>query len=319
MNRKLFLSLLFTGVISIAGCGGSYSSNSSQTSSIASVNVTCSPTNVSTGSTTQCSASVAGTGDYSSGVDWSVDSGTISGNGLYTAPSSAPSAGSGTVTVTATSKQDGSKRGSVILNVGNAASPGTATLSVNATSIAFGTVALNTASTQSVTLTSTGTGAVTISAASVTGAGFSISGATFPITLNANQTATLYAVFDPTVAGSATGQLSIASNSSSGATTVVSLTGTGGIGGAGQAVSYEVNLSWDAPASSPDPVAGYNIFRAPTGTTSYQQLNTLAVTDTTYIDANVQNGTTYDYMVQSIDSTGNSSPNSDTATVTVPQ
>jgi hypothetical protein len=192
-------------------------------------------------------------------------------------------------------------------------------LSVNATSIAFGTVDLNTPATQPVTLTSTGTGAVTISAASVTGAGFSTSGTTFPLTLNANQTATLYVVFDPTVAGSATGQLSIASNSSSGATTVVNLTGTGGIAGAGQAVSYNVNLSWNAPNSSPDPVAGYNIFRAPTGTALYQQLNTSAVTATDYVDGNAQSGTTYDYMVQSIDGSGNSSPNSDAATVAVPQ
>jgi hypothetical protein len=180
-------------------------------------------------------------------------------------------------------------------------------------------VDLNTPATQPVTLTSTGTGAVTINAASVTGAGFSVSGATFPLTLNPNQTATLYVVFSPTVAGSATGQLSIASNSSSGATTVVNLTGTGGIAGAGQTVSYNVNLSWIAPASSPDPVAGYNIFRAPTGTALYQQLNTSAVTATDYVDGNVQSGTTYDYMVQSIDGSGNSSANSDAATVAVPQ
>jgi hypothetical protein len=313
MNRKLFLSLLVTGVISIAGCGGSYSS---QTSNIASVNVTCTPSSISTGSTTQCSAAVAGTGDYSSDVTWSVDSGSISSAGLYTAPANAPASGN-TVTVTATSRQDKNKRGSGILKFGGATSPGTATLSVNATSIAFGTVDLNTSATQSVTLTSTGTSAVTISLASVTGAGFSISGATFPLTLNPNQTATLYVVFNPTVAGPVTGQLSIASNSSSSPTTVVSLTGTGQAS-TGQAVSYQVELSWDAPASSTDPVAGYNIFRAPTGTTSYQQLNTSAVTDTAYVDGNVENGTTYDYMVQSVDASGVSSDPSDIFTASIP-
>jgi fibronectin type 3 domain-containing protein len=107
--------------------------------------------------------------------------------------------------------------------------------------------------------------------------------------------------------------LSIASNSSSGTATLVSLTGTG------QAVSYQVELSWDAPVSSPDPVAGYNVFRAPTGTTSYQQLNTSAVTVTNYVDGNVQNGTTYDYMVQSVDASGVSSDPSDTYTAAIPQ
>jgi hypothetical protein len=162
-------------------------------------------------------------------------------------------------------------------------------------------------------LTSTGTQAVTISAASVTGAGFSISGATFPLTLNPNQTATLYVAFDPTTAGSVTGQLSIASNSSAGATTVVSLTGTG------QTVAYQVSLSWDAPTGSTDPVTGYNIFRAPTGTSNYVQLNTSAVSVTDYVDGDVQNGTTYDYMVQSVDASGASSGPSNTYTAAIPQ
>ena len=189
----------------------------------------------------------------------------------------------------------------------------TATLSVNATTIAFGTVNLNTSATQTITLTSTGTTAVTISAASVTGTGFSISGATFPLTLNLNQSASLFVVFDPTVAGSATGRLTISSNSSSGATTAVSLTGTG------QLVHHQVNLSWNAPADSAGPVAGYNVFRAPTGSTSYQQLNTSAVTATNYVDGNVQNGTTYDYVVRSVDASSGSSGPSNTATAVIPQ
>jgi hypothetical protein len=174
-------------------------------------------------------------------------------------------------------------------------------------------VNLNTSATQSVTLTSTGTGTLTISAASVTGAGFSITPTTFPLTLSPNQTATLYVAFDPAVAGAATGQLKITSNSSSGGTTVVSLTGTG------QAISYQVELTWDPPASSTVPVAGYNVYRAPTGTTSFAQLNTSAVTVPNFVDGNVQNGTTYDYMVESVDGNGNSSPDSDLATVAVPQ
>ena len=189
----------------------------------------------------------------------------------------------------------------------------TATLSVNATTIAFGTVNLNTSATQTITLTSTGTTAVTISAVSVTGTGFSISGATFPLTLNLNQSASLFVVFDPTVAGSATGRLTISSNSSSGATTAVSLTGTG------QLLNHQVYLSWNAPTDSAGSVVGYNVFRAPTGSTSYQQLNTSAVTATNYVDGNVQNGTTYDYVVRSVDASSGSSGPSNTATVVIPQ
>jgi hypothetical protein len=128
MKRKLFLSLLFTGVISLVGCGGA--SFNTQDSTIAAVNVTCSPTSVSSGTTTQCGASVTGTGAYSSGVTWSVDSGAISSTGLYTAPSTAPA--SGDVTVTATSNQDKSKHGSGLLKFGQASSGSVSGVSVAA-------------------------------------------------------------------------------------------------------------------------------------------------------------------------------------------
>ncbi len=268
--------------------------------------VTANPSSITTSQTATCLAAVSGTGAFSNAVVWSATGGTITSGGVFT-----PS-GVGTGTCTATSTQSGYSNvsGQATINVTGS---GTATLNVNATTIAFGTVNLNTPATQSVTLISTGATAVTISVASVTGTGFSISGATFPITLNPNQTVQLYVVFDPIVAGSATGQLKISSNSSSGATTVVNLTGSG------LSIPYQVNLSWNAPASSPDPVTGYNVFRAPTGTTTYQQLNTSTVTATNYIDGSVQNGTTYDYVVKSVDAVGSSSVPSNTYTAAIPQ
>ncbi len=189
---------------------------------------------------------------------------------------------------------------------------GVPTLSINATSIAFGNVNLNTTVTQSVILSSTGTAAVTVSAATVTGSGFSVSGATFPLTLNPSQTATLSVQFDPTTAVAETGQLTITSNSSTGSLTVISLSGTG-VGGA-----YEVDLSWDAPTSSPDPVAGYNVYRSPSGASTFQQLNPSVVTQTTYVDTAVQNGQTYDYIVESVDASGIESVPSNVATVPIP-
>ena len=100
-------------------------------------------------------------------------------------------------------------------------------LSINATSVAFGDVQVNTPATQSVTLTSTGTVPVTITGATLTGAGFTLSGAAFPATLNPGQEATLNVEFDPTAAGAATGQLTITSNSSTNGTAVIGLSGTG--------------------------------------------------------------------------------------------
>jgi fibronectin type 3 domain-containing protein len=93
---------------------------------------------------------------------------------------------------------------------------------------------------------------------------------------------------------------------------IVSLSGTGA------AAAYQVNLTWDAPTSSPDPVAGYNVYRAPSGSSSYTQLNTGAMTQTAYTDMNVQNGQTYDYIVESVDASGVTSVPSNMAVVPIP-
>jgi hypothetical protein len=139
-----------------------------------------------------------------------------------------------------------------------------------------------------------------------------MSGATFPITLNPGQAITLYVQFDPTAAGVATGQLSISSNSSTGGTAIIGLTGTG------QAVSHQVDLSWVAPSSSPDPVAGYEVYRSPSGSSAYLLINSSPDTQTTYVDTSVQSGLSYDYIVKSVDASGNESAASNMAAVTIP-
>ncbi|MGB6723831.1 MAG: choice-of-anchor D domain-containing protein [Terracidiphilus sp.] len=192
-----------------------------------------------------------------------------------------------------------------------------ATLSVNATSIAFGDVTLNTPATQLVILTSTGALPVIVSSATITGTGFSISGASFPVTLTLNQTATLSVEFDPTTTGASTGQLTIVSDSLTNPTDVIGLSGTGGSStGSG---SYSVNLTWYAPSVATGiSVAGYNIYRAPSGIWAYQLLNSSLDTQTTYSDNTVQSGQTYNYFVETVDTAGVSSAPSIVATFTIP-
>ena len=209
-----------------------------------------------------------------------------------------------TATLTATA-------GSVSESFALQLNPGTSTLSINANSVAFGNVALKMTSTQSLTLASTGTAPVTISAATLTGTGFAMTGTTFPMTLNPGQSATVNLQFDPTALGAATGVLTITSNSTTNGTAVISLSGTG--------ISSEVDLTWDAPASDGDPVAGYNVYRSPDGGTSYQLVGSIdGSADTTYTDGGVQSGQAYDYVVKSFDDSGVESPASNMATVTIP-
>ena len=100
-------------------------------------------------------------------------------------------------------------------------------LSISATNVAFGDVVVNTSATQPVTLISTGILPVTVNGAALTSADFTVSGAAFPATLSPGQEATLNIEFDPTAVGPATGQLTIASTSSTNGTAAIGLTGTG--------------------------------------------------------------------------------------------
>jgi hypothetical protein len=184
-------------------------------------------------------------------------------------------------------------------------------LTLNAISVSFGDVNLNSPAIQSVILTSSGTAALTASAGSVTGAGFSISGISFPVTLNPGQTANLNIEFDPTTAGAATGAVTLISNASS-STATIALSGTGVAG------SYQVNLTWNAPTGSTDPVAGYNIYRATGASSTYQLLNATADTSTTYTDSTVQTATSYTYYVESVDAEGNQSGPSNTYSANIP-
>jgi hypothetical protein len=184
-------------------------------------------------------------------------------------------------------------------------------LSVNSTSLSFGSVSLNTQSLQALTLTSTGTAAVTVSAATLSGAGFTLSGITFPVTLNPGQSVTLDLLFLPTIVGAATGQLTITSNATSGGSLVVALSGTG-------STAYAVDLTWDAPASSADAVEGYNVYRSASGASAFQLLNTGVNLVTTFTDTTVKSGQAYDYIVTSVDSSGVESAPSNTFDVTIP-
>lgn len=183
-------------------------------------------------------------------------------------------------------------------------------LGINATSVSFGDVAVNTASTQSITLTATGSAPVTISAATLAGTGFTLPGATFPMTLNPGQAVPLSVQFDPSATGAVTGQLTISSNASTGTTSVIALSGTGS--------AYAVGLSWDAPASTPVAIVGYNIYRSPSGSSTYELVNSSVEAQTAYTDSSVQSGQTYDYIIESVDNAGVESAPSTMASVVIP-
>ncbi len=125
----------------VAGCagGGASPAPPSPTPTITSVTASCTPTQVQVNQTSQCSASVLGTGNFSSSVNWTVQGGgSINSAGLYTAPSTVPNPAQ--VTITATSAQDPTKSGTASVTITQSpppitvsVSPTTATVPVNGT------------------------------------------------------------------------------------------------------------------------------------------------------------------------------------------
>jgi hypothetical protein len=200
----------------------------------------------------------------------------------------------------------------ISLSGAGAGTTGNPVLTISATSLSFGSVSVGTPTVQTLTLTSTGTGAVTVSAVTAAGAGFTFSGATFPVTLNPGVAIKLQIQFDPTAVGAFAGSLTITSSSSTGGSAVIGLSGTG------MAVQHQVTLTWNGPTNSPDPVSGYNVYRSPSGGTTFQRLNSTSDSQTSYVDQAVQAGASYTYYVKSVDTAGTESTASNQTTVTIP-
>jgi hypothetical protein len=82
--------------------------------------------------------------------------------------------------------------------------------------------------------------------------------------------------------------------------------------------AHEVDLSWKAPISSPDPVVSYNIYRKTAAGGSFVRINPSPDTMVVYVDRTVTSGVTYSYEIKSVDSRGVESAPSNLITVTIP-
>lgn len=83
------------------------------------------------------------------------------------------------------------------------------------------------------------------------------------------------------------------------------------------ATQHHVSLSWSAPQPNGDTVTGYHVYRSVgSNTLNFSQVS--AASATSYVDTNVNAGSSYTYAVRSVDAEGVESVNSNTAVATVP-
>ena len=223
-----------------------------------------------------------------------------------------------TFSITFAPKTSGSASGSVSINFKasnsrlqvNLSGLGTSAgkLAVSPTTMAFGSVLVGSSKSQTGTLSASGA-PVSVSSDSFTSSEFAVSGLKFPFTLAAGQTASFTLTFKPQTSGTATANLSVASDASD-SPTRESLTGTGTA-----TTQHSVSLSWIASTSQ---VMGYNVYRGSQSGGPYTKINSVLDTITSYLDASVQCGYTYYYVTTAVNGSGVQSAYSNQVQAVVP-
>lgn len=256
--------------------------------------------------------SLSGTGFILSGLTRSVALAvgqSVTGQVIFAPPSSG--ADSGTVSISFTTQNR--KYGALIKNKVNLPLSGTGTtttgqLTIAPTSVNFGNVSVGTTQNQTGTL-SASNATVTVSSLGVSGSQFSVSGLTLPATIAAGNSVSFDLTFAPKTSGTASANLSFASNASNSPLLEV-------VTGSGIMPQHSVSLGWNTSISSG--VAGYNIYRGTASGGPYTRINSALDTAPSDTDSSVQAGQTYYYVVTAVDSAGTESSYSSQAQAVIP-
>ncbi|GAC1661105.1 MAG: hypothetical protein NVS9B4_12910 [Candidatus Acidiferrum sp.] len=146
-----------------------------------------------------------------------------------------------------------------------------AQLQLNPPSVAFGNVANGTINTQSVQLNNTGSIALTISTASVTGSGFSITGLSTPLTIGAGQSSSFTVKFAPQSVGGVSGNVVLMSDAAN-SPSALSLSGAGVTGTYALSVN-PVSLSFGNTSMGTASSKSFSITNSGNSDVSISQIN----------------------------------------------
>ncbi|HTZ47338.1 MAG TPA: choice-of-anchor D domain-containing protein [Verrucomicrobiae bacterium] len=176
-------------------------------------------TNTGTGAVTVSSATVSGSGFAVSGLSGSVS--LAVGNSLSLSVGFAPTAvGSATGSLTVVSSATNSP--ATVALSGTGVQPA---ISITPASVSFSNVSVGVTNTQAVTIKNTGTANLTVSAASLAGTTFTMSGLTVPMTLAPGASSSFSVNFTPASASTFYANLSLTNNSPT-SPVVVALSGS---------------------------------------------------------------------------------------------
>jgi hypothetical protein len=317
LGAALAATVLLAGLALLTGCAGvsSGSSNPAQTSALSFGASTLNFGSVAAGATKTLTVTAQNSGPNSV----TINSAAISTQYFsLTAPSLPITVASGqsatisiaftpntaatfNATLTVNSSASNSAASVSLAGTGTGTGPTEGSLGLNPSSEGFSSVTVGAQESQTVTLTNSGGASVDISAASISGTGFELSGITPPLTLNASESTTLTVTFAPQTTGLENGTVTITSNGSN-PTLTMSLSGTGTA-----APTYTVALAWDASTSQS--ISGYNIYRAvyTTSCGSFAKINSALDAGLTYSDTVVVDGTHYCYATTAVNTSNEES------------
>lgn len=196
MARSLSFATAISLILFVAGCGKGSAPVQSTTEvpAISSIAVSCTPSSIQVGQTSQCAVTVSGSGAYSQSVTWSATNGTISSGGVFT-----PS-GAGSATITATSAQDTTRFGTAAVSVASASSGS----SVTSVSVSCSPSAISNTQTSACTANVSGTGSYSTAVTWSATGGSITSGGVFTPSGAGTATVSAKSVQDTTKFGTAT-------------------------------------------------------------------------------------------------------------------
>jgi trimeric autotransporter adhesin len=218
-------------------------------------------------------------------------------------------AASGSFTAAVSIADNASASPQTVALSGMGASPG---VSLSPSSLAFGSVPMDSASSlQTISLSNAGNAVLSITSLAIGGGNssdFAETADTCGSSVVAGGSCTIGITFTPSLAGAETASITVNDNAGDSPQTVA-LSGTG---------AHDVILTWAASTTSG--VAGYNVYRGATsGGEGGTPLNSTPIAGTTFTDSNVLCGQAYYYVVTTVAADGTEqSPDSSEVSATVP-
>jgi hypothetical protein len=214
----------------------------------------------------------------------------------------------GTQTGSFTFSSNASNNPTTVQLTGNCVQPPTLTPAPDPMN--FGSVAVGQTVSQSGTLSAAG-GSVVITSTSTSDPQLTVTGLTFPQTVNNNTSIPFTVTYHPTTAGTGTFNGTVTFNLSASPFTVTENVGANPF----NPLPHSVDLSWTASTSV---VSGYNVYRGTQSGGPYTKLNVALVGGTTFTDNTVVAGNTYFYVVTAVDNLNHESPFSNEAKAVIP-